>query len=249
METKTAVVQAYLFAGQPVDSIRITQSVSYSQEDTLEIPINDLELNLDDGDNNLLLESIGEGYYALPGYLPAEGRSFTLEFEYDGKIVKAETLVPLKKEAMISVESIEMEKIELGTFPGGLNQNTEDIEVTWDNSEGDYYYVLYENIEDDPEYINAMLEQFLAENGQLGRFSAISEPQIMDFYTIRSRQIQQFGTYRVIIFRVNPEYVLLYESNGNSSVSLQEPLDNIENGLGIFTGVNSDTLYFEVLKK
>jgi len=40
----------------------------------------------------------------------------------------------------------------------------------------------------------------------------------------------------------------LYETAGTSSISIASPPSNIENGLGIFTGVSSDTVYLEVIK-
>jgi len=58
----------------------------------------------------------------------------------------------------------------------------------------------------------------------------------------------QFGTYQIIVFRVNTEYAALFDSSVGSSLSLEEPPSNIVNGLGIFTGLSSDTLYLEVTK-
>ena len=82
-----------------------------------------------------------------------------------------------------------------------------------------------------------------------GQFLLITAPQISDFYAIRTRRdLTQFGTYQIIVFRVNPEYAALYKSSGNSTLSLEEPPTNIENGFGIFTGASSDTLYLEVIK-
>ena len=104
-------------------------------------------------------------------------------------------------------------------------------------------------MEDNPEYINGNLEDLLAEGETPGRFSFRSEPEIMNFYAIDPRrEIQQFGTHQVIIFHVNLEYAALYETSGNSSLSLTEAPSNVENGLGIFTGISSDTLFFEVNK-
>ena len=105
-------------------------------------------------------------------------------------------------------------------------------------------------MEDDPTYINEILQQRLEENGALGRFMRISEPGIMDFYPINpQRDLQQFGDHRVIVYRVNPEYAALYESASNSSLNISEPPTNINNGLGIFTGISSDTLFFKVIEK
>lgn len=62
------------------------------------------------------------------------------------------------------------------------------------------------------------------------------------------RNLTQYGRHQVIVFRVNHEYAALYQSTGSSTLSLTQPPTNIQNGLGIFTGVSSDTLYFEVTK-
>ncbi|MEM7368673.1 MAG: hypothetical protein AAF587_08705 [Bacteroidota bacterium] len=82
------------------------------------------------------------------------------------------------------------------------------------------------------------------------RFRTISEPEITNLHTIDTRRgLQQFGTHRVIVFRVNAEYAALYESSGTSPVSLSQPPPNVENGLGIFSGISGDTLFFEVIKQ
>jgi len=81
------------------------------------------------------------------------------------------------------------------------------------------------------------------------RSSIISEPQISSFYAIfPRREFSHYGTHQIIVYRVSPEYAALYESSGNSTLSLEEPPTNIENGNGIFTGASSDTLYLEVVK-
>ena len=99
------------------------------------------------------------------------------------------------------------------------------------------------------DYVNENVAQFQLENGGQSRFSFITEPQITDFYAIDARrELPQFGTYQIIVFRVNPEYAALYESSGSSTLSLEQPPSNVVNGLGIFTGVSSDTLYLEVRK-
>ena len=141
-----------------------------------------------------------------------------------------------------------MEKItNNGGFPGGGFTQIDPIEVSWDNPEGDYYYVLIENLETNPEYVNDFLADLEEDLGQ--RFRRITEPSITDFHSINPRrEITQYGTHRVIVFRVSPEYAALYQTSGTSSQSLTEPPSNIDNGLGIFTGVSSDTLYFEVKK-
>lgn len=250
-ETQTPVIDAYIYAGMPVDSIRITQSISYAQTDSTQLSLNDLNPSISDGTNTYVLNSIGNGYYQNLELLIETETSYQLRFDYQEEQVDAVTYIPSKRIAKISQEEIEMERIALGSFPGqGGGDIPDPLEISWDNSEGDYYYVLINNMEDNPSYINEFLQQRLEESGDLGRFRRISEPGITDFYPINpQRDLQQFGLHRVIVYRVNPEYAALYESSSSSSLNISEPPTNINNGLGIFTGLSSDTLYFNVKEK
>lgn len=242
LTTETAVVEAYLIAGQAFDSIKISQSNSYSSNDSLVITLDNLDLSISDGNNTFSLESVGNGIYNYLNAQVQSGLSYSLEFEHLGKTVSAVTYVPEEKAAIASADEITMEKIELGTFPN-LGEQPDPIEIQWDNSEGDYFYVVVQNIEDDPEVINELFE----DRGI--RFTFISEPQITDFYAIDPRrEIQQFGMHQIIIFRVNPEYAALYETSGTTSTTITQPPTNVVNGLGLFTGLSSDTLFLNVIE-
>ena len=75
----------------------------------------------------------------------------------------------------------------------------------------------------------------------------ITQPTNDNFYSIDIRQLTHYGTHRIVFTSVNDEYVNLYSSLNQDSRELNEPYSNIENGLGIFTAFNSDTLYFQVV--
>lgn len=248
LSNSTAVVDGYLFVGQSVDSIRITKSFSYSDTDTTLVGLDQLVVNLEDGEKTYPLTSIGGGYYQNKEVLINPNLTYRLQFEYAGTLVSAETFTPRQKEATLSSSQIRLPRIDLSQGRPPIDElqellNVEPIELSWDNAEGDYYYVVIDNIESNPTDVFV-----LPDGGFEGRrFSFISEPQVIDFYTIQpQREIQQFGRHRAIVFRVNLEYVALYDLNGSSSISITQPPTNVENGLGIFTGVSSDTLYFEV---
>jgi hypothetical protein len=242
-ETKTTIVEGYLSAGNPIDSLRVTQSYSYGQVDEQVITFNDLNIRITNDNNQFELTSIGNGYYQNTNLIIDAGKSYQLKFERDGEIISAETYVPEYNTTSISTNQVELNKIEAGVIPIGGITIPDPVEVSWNNEDGGYYYVLIKNIEVDPEYVNDNIAQF---DGQL---QFISEPMISDFYLIRTpRELLQFGTYQIIVFRVNPEYAALYQSSSSSTLSLEEPPSNIVNGLGIFTGVSSDTLYLEVTK-
>jgi len=242
-ETKTTIVEGYLSAGSHIDSLRVTQSYSYGQLEEEIITLDDLKVSISGDNTQIDLVPIGSGYYQNTNHIIKAGTNYQLEIERDDEIISAETYVPENNAASISKSQVKMTKIEAGVFPSGGIVIPEPVEVSWTNDDGDYYYVLIKNIETDPEYVNDNIAQF---EGQL---QFVTEPQISNVYVIRAqRELRQFGTYQIIVFRVNPEYAALYESTGGSTLSLEEPPTNIVNGLGIFTGVSSDTLYLEVIK-
>jgi hypothetical protein len=63
---------------------------------------------------------------------------------------------------------------------------------------------------------------------------------------LRPQEFQYFGKHRLILYHVLPDYASLYSENSTSSQNLTNPSTSIMNGYGIFTGLNSDTLYFTV---
>ena len=244
IESKTTVVEGYLHAGKTIDSLKITQTLSLAITDNI-ITLDDLEVNISDLNNQYVLNSIGNGIYQNTELMIENDKNYRLEIERDGAIISAETYIPNKKEAQISLTQVELPKIELNAPIGFPTGSIDAVEITWDNSEGDYYYVSIRNIEINPEIVN----ENDATNDELSRRFIISEPEISNFYAIfPRREFSHYGTHEIIVYRVNPEYAALYESSGNSTLSLEEPPTNIENGLGIFTGASSDTLYLEVIK-
>ncbi len=240
-KSDTLAVEGYLFADQPLDSFRVTQTIGYSDTTDTAATVDDLSIEINDGVNTYNLESIGSGFYRNLSLVINEGTNYTMEFQNNGITVSANTFVPQKTEVAISPIEVSIEKVVAGSMMQPPTQ-TDPIDITWENSDGDYYYVLVENIESEPEYIN---ENFA--NGLGGDRRFITEPSITSEYNVDTRrEIQYFGTYRVVVYRVNPEYAALYSTAESTSSSIVEPPSNINNGLGIMTGISTDTVYFEV---
>ena len=247
----TPVVSGYLYAGKPIDSLRVVASAKYGG-DTLLNTLDDLEIVVSDGISTFNLINLGDGYYTHHSERIEAGRSYSLSFTLEGVTISSETFVPEFKAAVLTDTLLYREQIVSGGGFGGFNPGEveENIQVTWDNSESNYYFVEIENIESEPEYINTFLQDLFQDGELPGRPLIRSEPQIVDFHVIDNRRdIQQFGRHRVIVYRLNAEYAALYETIGNSSLSIQAAPTNIVNGLGIFTGISTDTLYFTVAKQ
>lgn len=248
-EGETApVVQAYLYAGEPVDDVRLTELVPFISE-AEEVPvITEANIAILANGNRYPLSAVPDsaGLYYYPGEdLTIEtGRSYQLELTHQDKLVTAETIVPPAPQAVaISQDDIAVPQIitrqDLRLI---RDQFTQTIDITWDNDAGDYYYVLIENLEENPAAIDV--------NESLPRrFSFISQPTQNNAFPLRLFvHYQQYGRHRVRLYRVNEEYADLYESLEQDSRNLNEPFSNVRNGLGIFTGFAYEAVYFEVNK-
>ncbi|MDF0715623.1 DUF4249 family protein [Muricauda sp. 334s03] len=247
------VIEAYLYEGDPVDDIILKKSSLYNEED------NDQTTYLTNANVHIILDSESYELSMMPGeagryeYTGDDltikiGETYRIEFEHEGETVHAETTIPpLPENGNISHDEIYIPLIDT---PSELRDFTESfqetIDITWNNENDDYHYLLIENIEANPEPINQL--EALAGIGE--NFEYVSSPTQSNIFSLRATvHYNQFGLHRVTLFHVNEEYAQLYETTSQDSRDLYEPFTNVKNGLGIFTGFSSVTFYFEVLKK
>lgn len=241
LDSDIPVLEAYLIPGKMIGNIKLTKLIPYSTEDedlVLET-INDAEIKII-GNNSVyyLVPSVDSGYYHCPdnSAIIEEDTEYSIEFLYNDKIVTARTLSPSKPNNFaISTSSIYFERVIEGSMPTFSNDT---YEITWDNLDDRFYYLTIELIESTPDPINFNMES--------DPEKMISSPMQTDVYNLTTKMIKYFGTYMVVLYKVNQEYVNLYEDISQNSISMTEPLTNIENGKGIFTSFTTDTLYFEV---
>ena len=81
VETKTTIVEGYLSAGNPIDSLRVTQSFSLGQVEDEVITLDDLNITIADDNSEFELESIGNGYYQNKNHIIDAGKNYQLKFE------------------------------------------------------------------------------------------------------------------------------------------------------------------------
>ena len=240
------MVQAYLFAGQPLESIQFKRVVSLNTNEAMPAPtdLNPVIITEDGREYALDFEG-SDGLYGNTELMIKAEQTYTLEVDYKGQTLRATTFVPAPPDSLrISDEVIR--RTQIRDFSDLQNIVIPDpIQVDWDGESGAFYFAQVENIEEDPEPVN----QLFADSG-LERPVIQTEPSTNPFYLINAfQEITFFGRYQVTIYRVNPEYVTLYESNDEGSGALNEIQTNVENGFGIFTGVNQASIEFEVRKQ
>lgn len=239
-------VQAILHAGQPLDTMTFGKVIPLDSLEAEVAPDNLSPVVISEDGESFPLFYLGEnGKYGNPDLVIETGKVYELEVVYNGKTVSAETYIPLQPQNLWLSDTL-IEKNKITSFVDLQNQTVNDpIELNWEGESGAFYFVNVKNIEDDPEPVADI--QF---GGGGARPDILTEPSTNNFYTIDAfRDLTHYGTYQVTVFRVNPEYVALYEDNTSGSGSLNEIRTNVLNGFGIFTGVNSKIVFFEVKKQ
>ncbi|MDW3647333.1 MAG: DUF4249 family protein [Bacteroidia bacterium] len=248
------VVEAFLYAGEPIDDIRIKTTFPLSLDEDNSLPINDAEVRLiKQGESYALIASGEEGYYHYPDSdLQVEtGDVFQLEVEYDGILAEAETQVPSPTSGLeISDDTLFVPTLPFSAgrdsivaFIGNFLRNSS-IEASWDNPNGDLYFMVVESVSDslDPIFPGQVVEA-------LARFRFVSEPTDDSSLSFLGGTLESFGRYSVKVYHINQEYADLYENREQDSRDLNEPPSNISNALGVFSAFNSQERFFELARE
>jgi hypothetical protein len=240
--TDSPIIESYLEPGNYLNvkisrQIPFTSDVEYSSDD-----INNLAITLVYNNTTHTLTPLGNGLYVDSSLIVTEGTQYDISFVYNDKNVTAYTKIPSKPQNYTqSVTQISITRLDSASGPpsGGITQ-PDPVELTWDNTDGSYYIVVIDNIETtlDP------IRDFGGNAPPGNRFR--KAPTAVPSTEIRAMEFQYYGTHRIILYHVLPDYASLYDDNSTSSQNLTNPSTSIVNGYGIFTGLNSDTLFIEV---
>jgi hypothetical protein len=248
------VVRAYLFAGEPVSDIQLTNTIPLGSQETKAPPINDAAVSLSkNGVRYDLVPSAGDsGYYHYPNndLVVQAGDRFEIDVLAPGQEATGATTVPPAPDSVaISSDTLVVSDDTTAYGPpwGGGSaawDSAGTLTVTWKSSPSALFFVVVENMESNPDTIETHWRFSGAGTGRM-----VSEPTSSNQYRIRRFDLSYYGRYRVTVYRVNQEYADLYGSRQQDSRDLNEPLTNIQNGLGVFSAFNSSEVYFEVVKQ
>ncbi len=245
-ENALIVVRGYIYANEPVNDIQITTSLPLGSEATSAPPVNNAQVSFvrDGVVYDLVLSAGDSGYYHYPGddLTVNSGDVFTIQVDYNGEVTTGTTTVPHPPEA-VEISNDEM-FISTSFFPRfGENDSTRFIEITWEEDASSLFYVVVESTEENPEEI----ELFSGFDGdRIGRRMTFP-PSSTSQFELQMFSIQYYGAHVAKVYRVNQEYADLYQSRNQDSRDLNEPLTNIENGLGIFSAFASTNVEFKVV--
>ncbi|MCF8276980.1 MAG: DUF4249 domain-containing protein [Flavobacteriales bacterium] len=238
-----AVVNAFIYPGNEF-AVKLSRLIPFVEEteDTIyTLDSVDVFLFINGVTHQLTAVADSSGQYELSdtGIAVAEGDELKLLFTYNGLEITASSTVPAKPaNAYLSTTSYTV-----ATGFGAID--TDPLSVYWDNPVGSYYLVISEYMGTSYEMLNEFPEEveFTDEELEAMRKTS-SQPLATSSYDIRRFTFS--GSHRIIIYHLSEEYVKLIESGGSSSITITEPYTNVNNGLGIFTAINTDTLWLQV---
>ena len=241
----TFVVQAFLFAGEPVTEVTVTGVLPIDADSTaVAAPISDARITIfREGEPFDLVPTGGQpGRYHYPGedLVVGVGDVFALEASYGDRTATAETVVPVPPNGL-TLSATVMAAPEFGPRGGGFQPGAEDaMVVRWENSANASHYVVVDNLETDP----APFAESPFGGGFTRRF--IQRPTAADSTLLSARSLTYYGRHRIRLYRVNDEYAELYEGLNQDSRDLNEPPSNVRGALGVFSAFSADSAFFEV---
>ncbi len=242
--TDFPIIESYLKPGYCLSltvsrQIPFSSNVKYASDD-----INNLTITVTNNDVDHILVPLGSGVYVDSSLIIADGERYDLSFNYNSMVVSAYTEVPSKpvnyeqSDNEISVMRMDSTWTPVG---GGMFEMPDPLELSWNNDDDSYYILVVENMEETLDPVRDFGDD---EEIPMGRFR--KSPTTASGVRMMPQEFEYFGTHRLILFHVLPDYASLYDKNSTSSQNLTNPSTSIVNGYGIFTGLNADTLYLEV---
>lgn len=223
------VVEAYLLYGRPI-SVKVYQQKAFSDTATYGPLIAGLKLQVSDGSQTVDLSETTTGTYTYSdSKFLQTGKTYSLQFTYNGIAISASTVMPqptLGYNASLTKLSVPNERRDIA--------DTIAVTYKWNNPDSLYHVLAFKNDEVNPYFIG-------------GGFNSPANFTIntttTEVYHAKYRQFNYVGTYKVILFTVNQEYIKMLTSNTNTSAQkIDNPPGNITNGYGIFTGMQADTI-------
>jgi Domain of unknown function (DUF4249) len=246
--TALPVVRAFLYAGEPVNDVRLTWTTTLAADDSTGTPINDAQVILIRGATRYTLtKAAGDsGYYEYAGsdLVVREGDTFGLEAHVGDLTLTASTIVPVRPGTVTeSTDTLKVPDFSTFTFGTRPDFSASTMTLRWAGVSGALYFVTVQNLEADPVAIADTTGQF-----RFGPRRMVFAPTPADTFAINGLALSYLGNHLARVYRVNEEYAQLYATRQQDSRDLNEPSTNVHGGLGVFSAFASDTTRFVAVR-
>lgn len=233
------VVEGYLMPGHAL-SIKLYQQKSLTDTAKYGAAITGLQVYVSDGSTKVQLTESPKGTYTYSNQnFLAEGKTYTLQFNYLTYNVSATTVMPGKPTNFATqYGSVTLSST---TTSDPNTSNTTIDKLTWDNPDSLNHVLVFDN-KNGADFPLSSFGGTRAANFELNTKRA-------SYYNLTQSTFAYYGHYTVVLLRVNQEFIDLIKSNTSNSTSqnLANIPTNVVNGYGIFTAMQADTLSFNLL--
>jgi hypothetical protein len=245
--TRNIIVEGYVSPGDSI-GLQVFRISTYSSNDTIVKTIDTCNIDIFVNGTKYKLGPTDSGYYKIkdPSITVKAGDTVSFNFFAEGYSINASTQIPTKPANFAaSATSITMPDMSSDGFKPGAFKPFAPLEFAWDNDDDSYYLIAVKPVDPDAELVNP--DDTTTDNDRPVRIFR-NEPSSSSSYNMEIFQFRYYGKQYVILYHLNTEYAALYNFTSNTSLNIKEPSTNIENGLGIFTGMNTDTIIIDVVK-
>jgi hypothetical protein len=199
-----------------------------------------LSLQISDGNDSRMLIENKPGHYVLNDatFIKNDG-SYSLSFTYNNLQVSASTVMPGKPSGLsITDGTFTIPTMTFGSEPTVFDP----VDLNWNNTASGYHVLVFKYLENPKVLISSRFNTDTLSSVEANADKAAT-------LELNQRMFKYFGRYRVVLMRVNKEYVDMLNNSSTSSQNLTNAPTNVINGLGIFTAMQTDTLSTNLLVK
>ncbi len=256
LQGENFVVEAYLYAGEKVDGIKIKQVENIYTVETKNIILTNAQITLRKNNISypLIFDNNKQSYIYRGSDLKVEvNDTFELEVIVGNRISNARTIVPQATQG-ISISGNKIVIPPIGIRLGIVDELTKlfsnaRVITRWNNPDDQLHFIVIENIQAGDLIFPSDFPIPEATLKLIQSFRYISAPTKNTNFEIPGLSLETYGRYRAKVYRVNQEYSNLYNNQIQDSRDLNAPPSNVNNALGIFSAFASDSVFFEVVKQ
>ncbi|MET1056124.1 MAG: DUF4249 family protein [Pedobacter sp.] len=233
------VVEGYLMPNKMVE-VKVSLQKALVDTNAYGVAVSGLTLTISDGSSTKTLTEDKAGHYVLNDltYIKTNG-SYTLAFSYNNLPVSATTVIPGKPSGIVtSADTVVIPKMTFGSTETAFVP----VYIGWNNPTSANHIVVFRYMETFKSLISSRFNSDTISSVEVNAVKAAN-------FELTARTFKYYGNYKVIVTRVNQEYLDMLNNTSTSSQNLTNAPTNVTNGLGIFTGMQSDTLSKSLLVK
>jgi hypothetical protein len=233
------VVEAYLMPGKNVE-VRVSLQKDLVDTNAYGIPVSGLSLTVSNGTATKTLTEDKTGHYILNDLTFIKARAvISLSFSYNNLPVTASTVVPDKPSQIVtSSDTVTIPKQVFGSAQTPFVP----VNLSWANTGSYNHIVVFRYLETFKSIISNRFNSDTTTSVEVNAVKASG-------YELTQGTFRYYGNYKVILMRVNQEYIDMLKNSSTSSQNLTNAPTNVKNGLGIFTAMQADTLSKNLLVK